>query len=154
MDMSEDDVRNARLRGRRAAHGLVLVVAMLFIGVSTAQIISAVFGIRTTPLASGPIDSPERRCALGISRLAKALDRAARAPAAEPGFRSEIPDPGGDWASADGVQRSCGQATGGLDAWAALLRLRQAQSQLARSQPDDLLPLRRDLAAHLPQDMR
>jgi hypothetical protein len=154
MGMSEDDVRTARLRGRRAAHGLVLVVAMLFIGVSTAQIISAVFGIRTTPLASGPIDSPERRCAVGISRLAKALDRAARAPAAEPGFRPEIPDPTGDWASADGVQRSCGQAVGGLDAWAALLRLRQAQSQLARSQPDDLLPLRRDLVAHLPEDMR
>lgn len=132
----DEEERRARLRGRRFGLGIVIVVAVVFIGVSSAQIVAAVFGLGTTPLA-GPMGTPERQCALGISRLARALDA-----------------PGTPWTEADSVENDCRKAAGGLDAWAALLRLQAAQSQLADSSQADLRPLRREVAAHLPADLR
>jgi hypothetical protein len=58
------------------------------------------------------------------------------------------------WGGADAVENECGKAAGGLDAWAALLRLQAAESQLAEASQADLQPLRREVAAHLPADMR
>jgi hypothetical protein len=118
---------------------VVIVVAIAFIAISTAQITSAVFGLRTMPLASGPVDSPVRRCATGISRLARALDRG--------------PSPA-EWNDAESVEETCRAVTGGLDAWAALLRLRAAELQLAPATSEDLQPLRVEVAAHLPPDLR
>jgi len=144
-----DELHRARLRGRRAGLGVVIVVASAFIVISTAQITSAVFGLGTQPLASGPGDSPERRCAVGISRLVRALDRPAGADPPTARAPSAL-----DWNDADGVEQTCRTATGGLDAWAALLRLKAAELQLTHAGPADLQPLRDEVAAHLPPDLR
>src|SRR5258708_36323766 len=69
----------ARLLGKRAALGLVIVVAAAFITASTAQIVRAVFGAAIAPLPvgqAGQADSPERACAVGVRGLKLALDRA------------------------------------------------------------------------------
>jgi hypothetical protein len=144
-----DELDRARLRGRRAGLGLVIVAASAFIAVSTAQITSAVFGLGTEPLASGPGDSPERRCAVGISQLVRALERPVQAD--PPTARAAS---AADWKDADSVEQTCRTATGGLDAWAALLRLKAAELQLTHAGPADLQPLRGEVAAHLPPDLR
>jgi hypothetical protein len=72
-----------------------------------------------------------------------------------------------EWDDEGAVFESCRHAREGLDAWAALLRLRAVEEELAR-QPSSgttsaeitsdpfrvhLEPLRRDVAAHLPADL-
>jgi hypothetical protein len=146
LDQDEEE-RRARLRGRRMGLGVVLVVALVFIGVSSAQIISAVFGLGTVPLAAGPGDSPERRCGEGISQLLKAPEPPSGAtPAAAKPLQAAN--------DADRVEQECRKAAGGLDAWDALLRLRAAESQLAATAPEALEPLRHEVIAHLPADLR
>jgi hypothetical protein len=141
-----DEERRARQRGRSTGLAVILVVSVAFIGASSAQIIAAVFGLGTTPLPSGPPDSPERRCAAGISRLAQALSAPPPGDAAPRGNAS--------WADAAGIEQSCRKVSGGLDAWAALLRLQAAESELAQAGQSDLEALRREVAAHLPADLR
>lgn len=144
----DDQEKRVRLRARRIGLGVIMVVALAFIGSSTGQIVRAVFGLGTTPLAATPNDSPERQCAVGISRLVRAIAPPARGVA--PLVRgAEI-----GWVGAETVERSCQNASGGLDAWDALLRLRAAQAQLAEASPADLQPLRDEVAAHLPSDLR
>jgi len=145
----EGEERRARLRGRRIGLGVVMVVAVSFIVVSTAQIVRAVFGLGTTPLAAGPADSPEGQCALGIRRLVRALDRPV---GTDPGSAGGASEPA--WSDAEAVDQACRKAPGGLDAWTALLRLRAAEQQLAQANDEDLQPLRREVAAHLPADLR
>lgn len=143
----DEEERRVRLRGRRIGLGVVMVAAFAFIAISSAQIVAAVFGLGTTPLAAGSLDSPERQCALGIRRLARALDAPARLD------RVELPA-SERWTGADAVENECRKAAGGLDAWAALLRLQAAESQLVEASQADLQPLRREVAAHLPADLR
>jgi hypothetical protein len=145
----EDDERRARLRGRRIGLGVVMVVAVSFIAVSTTQIVRAVFGLATTSLAPGRADSPQGRCAIGIRRLARTLDRPV---GVEP--PASGPATGAGWTDTEAVDQACRKASGGLDAWAALLRLRAAEQQLAQASEEDLQPLRREVAAHLPADLR
>ena len=130
--MADDspELARARLRGKRAALGVVLVVAVAFVGASVWNVVPAVFGANVHPLPGGPAGSSERVCAEGVRRLEQAL-------------------PG--WQDAAGVETACGGSSAGLDAWAALLRLRGAGQQLA---PGDLAQLRRDVEAHLPADLR
>lgn len=144
-----DEERRARLRGRRIGLGVVMVAAISFIVVSTTQIVRGVFGLGTTPMASGPTDSPEGQCAMGIRRLARALDRPVATDLPSAGPASEPA-----WNDTEAVDQACRKAPGGLDAWAALLRLRAAEQQLAQANDEDLQPLRREVTAHLPADMR
>jgi hypothetical protein len=144
----DEEERRARLRGRRMGLGVVLVVSLMFIAASSSQIVSAVFGLGTVPLAAGPSDSAERRCAEGISRLVRGLDPSGGGtPAATRTLEAR-------WNAADPVEQQCQKATGGLDAWDALLRLRAAELQLSDPTPADLQPLRNEVTAHLPADLR
>ena len=59
-----------------------------------------------------------------------------------------------EWASAGSIEQACGQSSEGIDAWAALARLRSAEEQLAPRATAELEPLRRDVDAHLPADLR
>jgi hypothetical protein len=156
--LEDASLARARLGGRRAAHGVVLVVAVLFIGSSAWQIVRALF----VESHEGVLVSPEQRaCALGLRDLASALDRAASlvvASSYEVGtneavaaFRRGLSP---EWNTAESVQRSCATSPGGADAWAALERLRSAEEQLTRQSRADLGPIRRDLTAHLPSDLR
>jgi hypothetical protein len=120
----------ARLRGKRVALGVVLVIAVVFIGASAWNIVPAVFGANVHPLPSGPAGSPERACADGVRRLERSLPQ---------------------WQDAAGVQSECAKSSAGLDAWASLLRLRMAAQQLGDA---DLAPLRQDVETHLPGDLR
>jgi hypothetical protein len=148
-DTHRDELElRARLRGRRVGLGVVIVVAVTFVVASASQIVSAVFGLGTVPLAAGPVDSPERRCAEGIGHLVRTL--APRSGASPPATQAlQAP-----WNDADRVEQECRNATGGLDAWDALLRLRAAELQLSEPTPADLQPLRNEVIAHLPADLR
>jgi len=150
---SSDPLARARLQGKRAALGVVMGVAVVFIAASAVQIVPAIFGANVTPLPDvdrqkGPATDRDRDvavCAQGIRRrLDHAIDRAA-APAAEP--EREWPDEGD-------VRGACEKSPAGLDAWASLARLRSAERQLKGGQQQELGPLLRDVGAHLPSDLR
>ncbi len=134
---SRDDEALARVYGKRAALGLCGVVAVWFSAASVAQLVPAVFSARIKPLVAGRPGSPEQVCADGL-----------RAPAR--GLPGEISTD----AAQDPVARACGETPAGLDAWAALERLRTAEEQLNGSDPAAVAELRRELAAHLPAEMR
>jgi hypothetical protein len=159
-----DDEARARLRGKRLSHGIVIVIAVVFVGASAAQIIPAVFGwgARTIPVAAE--GSPERTCADGIRSLADALDRAGAQAAHGSGrtvehggsverdvalgmFESAL---GVDWAKASDLEQACRKSDTGAEAWAALSRLRRAHEELVLRDLQDLSALRHDVAIRLP----
>jgi hypothetical protein len=147
---SRDDAARARLQGKRVALGIVLFVSVAIIGSSTMQIVPAVFGAGIRPLPEGMAGSSARTCAEGVQRLDQALDRAVDG-AGSGDFSARLRP---EWDEESTVALACGQSSEGLDAWAALARLRSAEEHLA---PDDrglLAPLRRDVRAHLPADLR
>jgi hypothetical protein len=132
----------ARLQGKRVALVVVIAVAVVFIGASSMQIVPAVFGAQITPLPLAPPGSGARACADGVRALLRELDSQPPAPPADE-----------EW---DRTARSCRESPEGLDAWAALLRLRSAVRPTTdpRMGRAELAPLRRDVAAHLPPDLR
>ncbi len=152
----------ARLRGKRVALAFVLVVSAAFIVSSAFQIISAVFGFGWTPLPADALPgSPERTCAVGIRSLTQALDRAGErlssvASAADDNETMAALRPGlsPEWDGANAIEGACARSRGGLDAWAALQRLRVAEEQSGRLSRDELSSVRHDVAAHLPADLR
>jgi hypothetical protein len=138
----------ARLGGKRVALVAVIALAVVFIGASALQIVPAVFGARIRPLPAAPPGSDARLCADGVSALLRQLDS-----------ESSSPD---EW---ERTARSCQGSPEGLDAWAALMRLRLAERQTSGVRIDgttvaskrdqsELGPLRRDVAAHLPPELR
>jgi hypothetical protein len=124
----------ARLRGKRIALGIVITVTVAYIGASAVDIVPAVFGAVMHPLPLAPPGTPARVCAEGLRRLVS------------------TPETGGN----DEVQRACAASREGLDAWAALERLRSAERQLAGRNGSDqeLQELRRQVLAHLPAELR
>ena len=124
----------ARLRGKRIALGVVITVTVAYIGASAVDIIPAVFGVVTHPMQSAPPGTPARVCAEGIRRLVS------------------TPDAGGT----DEVEHACAASREGVDAWAALERLRSGERQLAgrSGSEQELQELRRQVLAHLPADLR
>jgi hypothetical protein len=147
---SEGDAdARARLRGKRVALGVVFTAAISFIGASAVQIIPAVFGAGVRPLPSSPPGSSARVCAEGVRGLLLAIG-SADPNKADPNKTAPPPE----W---ERVEQACGASPEGLDAWAALMRLRSAAAQIARPQQGESIeldPLRRDVAAHLPAELR
>ncbi len=138
----EDALARARLRGKRIALVTVIGVAVVFVAASSLQIVPAVFGAGITPIPSGPPGSSARACAEGVRALMQALDSpqaAAERPRDEEWDRAVLP---------------CEQTPGGLDAWAALMRLRSAREEDGCRRRVDLDPLRQQVAEHLPADLR
>ncbi len=129
-----DPTAIVRARGRRAALGFVLVLAIAFIADSTVQIVSAVFGLGVQPLPRPQTSAEARRCALGILTLEQ----------------TNLPLA---WDDADAIARACERVAGGRDAWAALERLRTAQ-QLTPQDRAALGRLRDDVGAYLPPELR
>ncbi len=167
MNAAPDGDAGARREGRRIAHTIVIVVAVAFIGASAFQIIPAVFGIGVRPVAANGSDPVETQCAIGVRSLALALDRAGAmswspSPAAGGPFdldsekahqafeRGLAPE----WNSEAQIEQSCAKSSAGLDAWAALMRLRRAEEQLVLHGLLELVPLERDVTAHLPANLR
>ncbi|HEY4012616.1 MAG TPA: hypothetical protein VGM06_04725 [Polyangiaceae bacterium] len=164
MSANLDDDARARLRGRRVSHGVVLVVAVLFIGASAGQIIPAVFGWGARPLPAAAVGSPERTCADGIRGLAAALDRASARASADVGAIAERSASveenvalrafegalGTEWKDTSRLEWTCGQSGAGSDAWAALMRLRRGHEELVVRNSADLAALRCDVTARLP----
>jgi hypothetical protein len=149
--MADDPaLARARLRGKRVALGVVIVVSVGIIGLSAVQIVPAVFGAGITPIPAAQAGTRERTCAEGVQRLAAALDRAADS-AGSASFEQRLQP---EWSDAGSIREACGQAREGLDAWAALERLRSAAEQLGPRGSGELDPLRRDVRAHLPADLR
>jgi len=152
---SPDALARARLQGKRAALGVVMVVAVAFIGASALQIVPAIFCAGITPIPDSPSGSEARVCAEGVRRLERSLERAASA-AGSPAFGPALER---DWRDEAQIRAACDKSPEGLDAWASLARLRSAEEQLASAggaagASAELEPLRRDVAAHLPADLR
>lgn len=144
---------HARRQGKRVVLGIVTGVSVVFVAASAAQIVPAVFGVSVTPLPSSASSSAGKSgsawiCATGIRRrLDESLERV-EAPA---------PGPRRPWPDEAEVRGACGSSPEGLDAWASLARLRRAEEELAPATGDasgELFALRRDVAAHLPADLR
>jgi hypothetical protein len=162
-----DGDAHARREGQRIAHVIVIVVAVVFIGASAAQIIPAVFGAGIRPLSPGEAGSPEDECAHGVRSLALALDRAS-AQAWSPSLEQDRPlDLGIETARLPfqrgllpdrnveaNIEQACAKTSVGLDAWAALQRLRTADEQIILRGFGELVPARRDVMAHLPANLR
>jgi hypothetical protein len=152
-------VERARLRGRRVAHAVVITIAVAFIGASALQIVRAVFGYDGAPAGWQATTTADRACATGLRALVGVLDRsdpgplpasdAADAPLASPPGSILRPS---DWDRS--VSQACAASPEGLDAWAALERLRSARELVTRRSQAELGPLRRELLAHLPADLR
>ena len=149
-DASERHIARVALRWKRISLVFVSVVAVAFIAISVLQIIPDVFGAWVHPIVASTPGSPPRICADGVLTLARALDRAKDA-AGGPGFDRALQP---EWNAASGIEQACARSSEGLDAWAALLRLRRAEEQLAGSPGDPLAPLQREVASHLPADLR
>ncbi len=157
-EASPEAVARAGLRWKRGSLLFVTLVAVVFIGLSVLRIIPDVFAVWVHPLPPASPGSPARICAEGIKSLAKAVDRA-RPSAGSPAFEQALRP---EWDAAAPVEQACAQSSEGLDAWAALLRLRSAEVQLARRGGDplgqeyaqDLATLQREVASHLPVDLR
>jgi hypothetical protein len=165
MDARPDDAR-ARLEGKRIAHGIVLVVAVTFVAASAAQIIPAVFGMQSRTFPPTPPGSPERVCSDGVRTLALALDRGEKQAWSLLGGNAAADSDAYDslqtfrralfpeWDAEPSVEQACSKSHEGVEAWAALLRLRRAAEQIVLRDVTELLPLRHDFAAHLPVDLR
>ena len=129
-DPSEVARARAARQARRAVHGVSLVIAVLFIGSSSLQIVRSVFGLDETTRAGDP-------CADGVARLTAHLDAFA---ACTPGGAGS---PGGETArrareisEAATVARTCAVSSQGLDTWAAFERARMARDQVAKGGGD------------------
>jgi hypothetical protein len=138
-----DEVTKARLFGKRAALVLCGTVAAWFIVASVAQIVPPVFGAAIVPLAAGSPGTAERDCADGLRRALRSDGTAAETPRPEP-------DPLLD----ESALAPCTRTASGLDALAALNRLRMAERQVGMRDPASLVTLRLELSAHLPVEMR
>jgi len=149
-EATRDDAARARLQGKRAVLGVILLVSLAIIGASALQIVPAVFGAGTRPIPAAPPGSSARTCAEGVLRLELALERAVDA-AGSASFQGRL-EP--EWAAEPTVRQACDQSSEGIDAWAALARLRSAEEQLSPRAQAELEPLRRDVIAHLPADLR
>jgi hypothetical protein len=140
----------ARLRGKRIALGLVLLPSLWIIASSAAQIIPPVFGADIRPIPAALPGSSARTCAEGVQSLERALDRAVDV-AGSGDFVARLKP---EWDQRDVVEQACSHSSEGLDAWAALARLRAAEEWVAPGARERLAPLRRDVGAHLPADLR
>jgi hypothetical protein len=159
---SAEEIARAGLRAKRWVLAVVIVVSLWVIASSSLQIIPQVFGLGVSPIgAPSAAASPERACAVGIRGLLGALDRAGgqlpRAATtsddteAMAALRASLSP---EWDSADSVARTCAGSRDGQDAWAALERMRVAEEQIVRLGRVGLVPLRLDVATHLPPDLR
>jgi hypothetical protein len=136
---SDEALARARLQGRRLTHSLVIVVAVLFIGASTLQIVRAVFALGEPSRGQMAPDDP---CVAGVDALTRRLT------AAPPcGERSTATD-------AEAVARTCAGTSYGLDTWAAFQRLQLAKEELARRDGVDAPSPWRDVTPPLPVDLR
>jgi hypothetical protein len=130
----DEATARAALRGKRVALGIVIVAAVAFILATASRVIPSVFGLGSVPLAPGP-------CADGLRGLEAAFDRDDGG--SHPPKRDQI-----------AVEEVCAKTPQGLDAWASFERLRLAREELEGRDPAALGRLKRDLAAHLPSDLR
>jgi hypothetical protein len=129
----------AALQGKRVALGVVIVASVVFIAATAIHVIPAVFGVSVVPLPAGALGSAA--CAEGLRDLERGLERddSAFASRAEKG---------------EATREACSLTPEGLQAWASLERLQVAGEQLKGRDPAALVQLKRDLAAHLPSDLR
>jgi hypothetical protein len=133
---------HAALQGKRVALGVVIVASVVFIAATAIRVIPAVFGVWVVPLPAGAPGSAA--CAAGLRDLEQRLERDDPA----------SPSRGEKAEEGEATREACSLTPEGLQAWASLERLQVAGRQLKGRDPAALAQLRRDLAAHLPSDLR
>ena len=157
----DDDGRDKSRRrlASRIVYASFLVLVVAFILSSALQIVSAVFGWGSERMATTAAATPTTRaCGDGVARLSSALERAFAAAMREDDDATalrvfeEARRPEWTDATAADVERSCAAAPHGTDAFAALMRLNLTEEAFVRRQVVEVAPLRRDVAAYLPQE--
>ena len=150
--------KRTKVLGTRLVISAFITVACVFIGLSTLQIVPAVFGMGIEPLSSSPAAGPASGgCADGLRALDAALDRAASVAVAVPDPHEEAAVssfnaallPEWNAAAVASTEARCAREPRGREAFAALLRLRSAREQAVGKQAAEIAPLRRNVAGYL-----
>ncbi len=136
-------------RPRQIASGLVLLVAVAFVVISTWEITMAVW----EPARAVPSDPRLVACSEQLRPLASALERAADKGSAQPDTTSAMREFDAalepEWQKVKDAENLCSETPAGLEAYASLLRLRRGLEGQARRAVSDIEPLRRDFQARL-----
>lgn len=144
---------------KRAVYVAFTLFVLAFVSVSTYEILSVALGFApAAPLDSSGPSGPEasHECTDGVRAMADAVDAAAKRAiaagterAATDLFREALAD---TWNPREKpTEAACSAVPRGRDAFAAVLRLRQAQEGFVRRQVVEVAPLRRDVSAYLPR---
>jgi hypothetical protein len=139
-------------RIRSSVYAAYLALATAFVLWSTKLLIWPLFGLEApAERATNPAGAA---CAEAIRPLARALDRALAASAASHGqteastsFRAALSP---EWDHEEAARQACAADKSGLDAYAALMRLRRVEEGFAERQAVEVDPVRRDVQARLP----
>jgi hypothetical protein len=138
----------ARRFGRRCALGVVIFIALAFTAASGVQILSGALEANVHQLPQGPPGSAARLCSDGVRSLALDPTSMLRS------NTSGSPEAAKFALDSEAVFEACARSSAGLDAWASLLRFKEAARQLPASRRDELTALRRNVFAHLPVELR
>lgn len=139
----EDEAEKRKRRITRALYGSYILITALFVISNVRQVGTTLFGAPPPgPLADGP-------CATGISELAAALDRGARAAvgarddgdAEQRYLAGRLPE----WDRAEAVKAACTTESRGTEAFAALARLERAQRSAVGKRAAAVAPVRREV---------
>ncbi len=148
-----DEAKRAGLRAKRASLVFFFAVSLVFVAMTSWQLLRPVFGL-------GPNEdrfAPPAACARALGELERALDRAMSQSIVPPAGmldeeddvlaafeRAALPE----WGNLKEVERLCAGARRGGDAFASLARLKRAEERFVRRQVTEIAPLRRDLEAY------
>jgi hypothetical protein len=151
----ETDVERGRRLGRKYTIVVFSVLACSFMATTTLQIIFGVFGVGARPITKME-SSGQTSCAERLRAMEAAVERAVAASARAPDrgvastrYESAL---GPEWDDVSSVESLCAsEGRGATDALAAVVRLRTMGEELARAHAVELAPLRRDVAAYLPE---
>jgi|SRR5580658_2028889 hypothetical protein len=148
---SETRIERGRRLGRRYVTAAFGVLAGVFMVSTTQQLLFAVFGVDAGPVAR---TGPRGNCGNHLRAMTSAIDRAISVSArAEDEARATLQyraTLAPEWNDMAAIESFCAEEERGVDALAAVVRLRVAGEQLARRHARELAPLRRDVASYLP----
>ena len=147
----ETRVERGRRLGRRYVTAAFGVLAGVFMFSTTQQLLFAVFGVDAGPVARTGVKGT---CGEHLRAMTSAIDKAISVSArAEDEARAALQyraTLAPEWNDMPAVESLCAEDGRGVDALAAVVRLRVAGEQLARRHARELTPLRRDVALYLP----
>jgi hypothetical protein len=143
----ETHLERGRNLGRKYVLAGFVVLAAIFVVLTTVEITEGVFGSTAPPsLAEGACSQELRNLATAVERAIAASARLPSGEGAAARYREALLP---EWAREGAIEARCASEPTGSDAFATVLRLRIGGEELARRQAGELGPVRRTLAAYL-----